>query len=155
MEKVKTPCGGEFFLLLKNKMIFNIFQKKECLCSFPDVFFLSVCDPFPHHFHDVFRFHISLHIFSFSTAHLFKNFHKPFLRSHLSTINKSFPRCFPLAKQRKPECKKTRRHKDFFDFSNFSTCSKTITSKKINIYVFITRKRKSLLFLNRGKARFP
>lgn len=100
--KIKKCFVTANFSFVEKKCVFSTFSHKRNVClpfrrifSFPS-FLIRSDFPAP-----VFRFHISLHIFSFSTSHLFKNFHRLPVRKLFSTNQKSFPYAFPLENSRK------------------------------------------------------
>ena len=98
--KWKTEKGFAvpIFSLVEKNFAFQHFRKsKEGKCAFcPHISFLFFLEN-----RGVHRFHISLHIFSFSTGHLFKNFHKRFPFFSFPHFTIVFPHRFPLGMPRK------------------------------------------------------
>ena len=100
----KRLVTADFYAVEKNRVFSTFSPKSNGHSIFPLHIFAPVIFMRFDFCATAFRFHNFLHIFLFSTSHLFKNFHSPPVRKLFSTNRKSFPYTFPLEKPRKTKC---------------------------------------------------
>ena len=146
VENLKILEDANIFPLLENSHLFNIFRKTVFRHTLVFTYSLPLfTEKRSSRKNRFLRFHNFIHIFSFSTSHLFKNFHTLRIPSSFPQNPKSFPLRFPLENTPVRARKSVVRICVFQTFPVFLHGLKQLLLKKYNV-LFFQREKGNLCF---------